>query len=211
MATRERREPARLADDATWGSGPAGAWRSEPLRSRRPSAAKSAKPKCSPARRQALERARAVRAEMAAARKKAATKATKSVKPKCSPARRRALERARAVRAEMAAARKKAAKGGKPLGTIVVVADPPSRYGSPEMEARITDAAESRLREMIECYTRMVAGVAEGVTPNDYAHLSEATAYVAHLAQRLASDDLDAKVKAARAAPPDWMVLLAMA
>ena len=174
MATRERREPARLADDATWGSGPAGAWRSEPLRSRRPSAAKSAK-------------------------------------PKCSPARRRALERARAVRAEMAAARKKAAKGGKPLGTIVVVADPPSRYGSPEMEARITDAAESRLREMIECYTRMVAGVAEGVTPNDYAHLSEATAYVAHLAQRLASDDLDAKVKAARAAPPDWMVLLAMA
>lgn len=180
--SRERGAPDRLAHDATWATGAASAWSSS-------------------------------RAKAGASRAPAA----KAPKSKCSPARYEALKRARAARAALIEARKKKEGwlgGAKSMKQTVVVPspspEPESPYGSPEMQARIKEAAEHRLCDMIRRYSRVAAGVADEVRADDYNHLRQATEYVAYLAAQLASDDLQGKVKAARAAPPDWMVLLSM-
>jgi len=133
---------------------------------------------------------------------------------KCSPARLGTVKRE---------ANAKTRRKGKPVtvlpqkekwGKTVVIPplrEPKSPYGSPEMQFQINYAAELRLQDMVQRYSRVVTKVTKTLRPDSYNYLRDATEYVAYLSVQLASGDLHNKVTAAQAPPPDWMLLLSFA
>lgn len=138
-----------------------------------------------------------------------------TVEYKCSPARpvkREAKAKTRRKGKTVTILPEKEKRSPRPKMVVIPpLIKPKPPYESPEMQARINYAAELRLQDMVHRYSRVVTKMTKALRPDNYSYLREATEYVAYLSTQLAAGDLQNKVKAARAPPPDWMLLLSFA